>query len=146
MPMKAILEGNAGNYRLRGAIWELGASAYRGYVHLVPVAPYSRLSRSVGSAEGATMQQALGAAEEEVRSTVGQPGGKPGSDSGCVGAADTRTSVFGRTRVAPVTIDYSMAQGPGGWKVYDVTLGGVSLITAYRKISPPRCETAASTD
>ena len=25
-----------------------------------------------------------------------------------------------------------MAQAPGGWEVYDVTLGGVSLITAYR--------------
>lgn len=33
MPTKAILEGNAGSYRLRGAIWKLGASAYRAYVH-----------------------------------------------------------------------------------------------------------------
>jgi hypothetical protein len=31
--MKAILEGNAGSYRLRGAIWKLGASTYRAYVH-----------------------------------------------------------------------------------------------------------------
>jgi phospholipid transport system substrate-binding protein len=33
----------------------------------------------------------------------------------------------------PVTLDYSMAKGPNGWKVYDVTVGGVSLVTTYRE-------------
>jgi hypothetical protein len=28
--------GDAGKYLIRGAIWELGASSYRAYVHLVP--------------------------------------------------------------------------------------------------------------
>ena len=32
----------------------------------------------------------------------------------------------------PVQIDYSMAKTPAGWKVYDVIVGGVSLVTNYR--------------
>jgi phospholipid transport system substrate-binding protein len=32
----------------------------------------------------------------------------------------------------PVTIDYSMEQTPNSWKVYDVTVAGVSLVTTYR--------------
>jgi phospholipid transport system substrate-binding protein len=46
------------------------------------------------------------------------------------------TDVTVRTEVvrqgqAPVPIDYSMAKG-SGWKVYDVIVGGVSLVTNYR--------------
>ncbi len=33
---------------------------------------------------------------------------------------------------APVQIDYSMAKTPAGWKVYDVVVAGVSLVTNYR--------------
>lgn len=43
-----------------------------------------------------------------VRSDVKQPGGEP------------------------VTIDYSMEKATGTWKVYDVAIGGVSLVTTYR--------------
>jgi phospholipid transport system substrate-binding protein len=43
-----------------------------------------------------------------VRSDVKQPGGEP------------------------VSIDYSLEKTPGGWKVYDVVVGGVSLVTTYR--------------
>jgi len=32
----------------------------------------------------------------------------------------------------PVTIDYRMEKTPQGWKVYDVSIGGVSLVTTYR--------------
>jgi phospholipid transport system substrate-binding protein len=32
----------------------------------------------------------------------------------------------------PVTIDYSMEKTPAGWKVYDIAVGGVSLVTTYR--------------
>ena len=32
----------------------------------------------------------------------------------------------------PVSIDYGMEKTPGGWKVYDVVVGGVSLVTNYR--------------
>ncbi len=50
-------------------------------------------------------------------------------------AADTDVTV--RTQVkrpgnAPVSIDYSMEKTPRGWKVYDVVVGGVSLVTNYR--------------
>lgn len=33
----------------------------------------------------------------------------------------------------PVTIDYSMAKSNDAWKVYDVSVGGVSLVTTYRE-------------
>jgi phospholipid transport system substrate-binding protein len=33
----------------------------------------------------------------------------------------------------PVTIDYEMEKTPGGWKVYDVKVAGVSLVTTYRE-------------
>jgi phospholipid transport system substrate-binding protein len=32
----------------------------------------------------------------------------------------------------PVAIDYSMSKTPAGWKVYDIAVGGVSLVTTYR--------------
>ena len=32
----------------------------------------------------------------------------------------------------PVAIDYEMEKTPSGWKVYDVKVGGVSLVTTYR--------------
>ena len=33
----------------------------------------------------------------------------------------------------PVSIDYGMENTPAGWKVYDVVVGGVSLVTNYRE-------------
>jgi phospholipid transport system substrate-binding protein len=53
-----------------------------------------------------------------------------------VAAGDTDVTV--RTQVKqsgaePVGIDYSMEKSPGGWKVYDVVVGGVSLVTNYRE-------------
>ena len=33
----------------------------------------------------------------------------------------------------PVSIDYGMEKTPAGWKVYDVVVGGVSLVTNYRE-------------
>ena len=42
-----------------------------------------------------------------------------------------RTEVI-RPGQAAVQIDYSMAKGAGGWKAYDVIVGGVSLVTNYR--------------
>ena len=53
-------------------------------------------------------------------------------------AAAEDTDVTVRTRVKrsgiePIGIDYSMEKTPGGWKVYDVAVGGVSLVTNYRE-------------
>ena len=47
------------------------------------------------------------------------------------------TEVVVRTEVkrsgqTPVPIDYSMEKTPEGWKAYDVTVAGVSLVTTYR--------------
>jgi phospholipid transport system substrate-binding protein len=33
----------------------------------------------------------------------------------------------------PVAIDYQMEKTPTGWKVFDVKVGGVSLVTTYRE-------------
>lgn len=32
----------------------------------------------------------------------------------------------------PITLDYSLAKADDGWKVFDVTIAGVSLVTNYR--------------
>ena len=50
-------------------------------------------------------------------------------------AADKEATV--RTAVIqqggpPIPIDYSMEKGDSGWKVYDVVIDGVSLVTTYR--------------
>ena len=34
---------------------------------------------------------------------------------------------------APISIDYSMQKTGSGWKIYDVVVGGVSLVTNYRE-------------
>jgi phospholipid transport system substrate-binding protein len=50
-------------------------------------------------------------------------------------AADTDTTVRSMVKqpgAESVSIDYSMEKTPDGWKVYDVTVGGVSLVTTYR--------------
>ncbi|WP_295623511.1 phospholipid-binding protein MlaC [uncultured Nitrosomonas sp.] len=43
-----------------------------------------------------------------------------------------RTMVIQGKGKEPVPIDYSMEKKPDGWKVYDVTVAGVSLVTNYR--------------
>jgi phospholipid transport system substrate-binding protein len=53
-------------------------------------------------------------------------------------AAAGDTDVTVRTQVkqpgtAPISIDYGMEKTPSGWKVYDVVVGGVSLVTNYRE-------------
>jgi len=32
----------------------------------------------------------------------------------------------------PVAVDYAMARTPQGWKIYDISVGGVSLVLTYR--------------
>jgi phospholipid transport system substrate-binding protein len=45
----------------------------------------------------------------------------------------TVRTVVNQTRGDPVTIDYSMEKVADGWKVYDVAVAGVSLVTNYRE-------------
>jgi phospholipid transport system substrate-binding protein len=49
--------------------------------------------------------------------------------------ADTEVTVRSEVRQSgtePISIDYAMEKGPTGWKVYDVSVAGVSLVTTYR--------------
>ena len=54
------------------------------------------------------MRSAPGDTDVTVRSLIKQPGAEP------------------------VTIDYSMEKSPTSWKVYDITVAGISLVTTYR--------------
>ena len=45
----------------------------------------------------------------------------------------TVRSVVRRPGVGSIDIDYSMEKTPAGWKIYDVVVGGVSLVTNYRE-------------
>ena len=50
----------------------------------------------------------------------------------------TDTDVMVRTTVTasggqPIPIDYNLEKKPDGWRAYDVTVGGVSLVTNYRE-------------
>jgi len=49
--------------------------------------------------------------------------------------ADTDVTVRSEVKQSgaePVSIDYSLEKTPNSWKVYDVIVGGVSLVTTYR--------------
>ncbi|MGA7986698.1 MAG: ABC transporter substrate-binding protein [Burkholderiales bacterium] len=54
------------------------------------------------------LRMASGATDVTVKSTVSQPGS------------------------ARITIDYDMEMTTAGWRVYDIKLGGISLVTTYR--------------
>lgn len=50
-------------------------------------------------------------------------------------AGDSEVTVKSEIRqpgAQPITIDYAMAKTPSGWKVYDIKIGGVSLVSTYR--------------
>jgi len=42
-------------------------------------------------------------------------------------------SFVSRSGTEPVSIDYAMHDSPAGWKVFDVTIAGVSLVLNYRE-------------
>jgi phospholipid transport system substrate-binding protein len=43
-----------------------------------------------------------------------------------------RTQIKLPGNAPPVSVDYSMYKSPASWKVYDVAVDGVSLVTTYR--------------
>ena len=45
----------------------------------------------------------------------------------------TVRSEIKQTGAEAMTLDYDMEKTPNGWKVYDIKVGGVSLITTYRE-------------
>jgi len=49
--------------------------------------------------------------------------------------ADTEVtvkSVVKQSGTAPIAMDYDMERTPAGWKIYDIKVAGVSLVTTYR--------------
>jgi phospholipid transport system substrate-binding protein len=51
-------------------------------------------------------------------------------------AGDTDVTVKSQVKrpgTEPISIDYGMEKAGSGWKVYDVVVGGVSLVTNYRE-------------
>jgi len=76
MSLLVTLRGNADKYLLRGAIWEIAASSYRAYVHLVPSGHRPDLYGSaftVVTATGPTLQEALDAAVARAMTAAGAP-------------------------------------------------------------------------
>jgi phospholipid transport system substrate-binding protein len=53
--------------------------------------------------------------------------------AGTTDAEATVRTVVNQPRGEPINIDYSMEKVADGWKVYDVAVGGVSLVTNYRE-------------
>lgn len=43
-----------------------------------------------------------------------------------------KTSIVKPGSQQPILVDYDMEKSPDGWKVYDLTVEGVSLVTSYR--------------
>lgn len=52
-------------------------------------------------------------------------------DSGA-SEATVKTEIVKPGAQQPILVDYDMQKTPDGWKVYDVTVEGVSLVTSYR--------------
>jgi len=48
--------------------------------------------------------------------------------------AEVRTEVIENNGGSNIPIDYMFVHQEGGWKVYDVTIDGVSLVTNYRSV------------
>lgn len=60
-------------------------------------------------------------------------------------AADTEVKVRSEIKQSgaqAVTIDYTMEKTPAGWKVFDVEVGGVSLVANYRETFTNEIRTA----
>ncbi len=55
---------------------------------------------------------------------------KGSRSNGSDGDVTVRTQMVGRNQ--PTAIDYFLSNASGGWKVYDVQVEGVSLVSAYR--------------
>lgn len=73
-----------------------------------------------------TYTAALATTTGETKVEVKPSAAKPGGDETVVKTVATEP---GRQ---PVQIDYRMAKTPNGWKVYDVVVENLSLVTSYR--------------
>lgn len=61
------------------------------------------------------------------QSVTFKPAGQPGSNGDV-----TVRSQINKPGAQPISLDYSLGRGEDGWKVFDVTIANVSLVTNYR--------------
>lgn len=72
MALIVTFTGDADKYLIRGAIWELGPSSYRAYVHVAPpVSTPPTAIPLVVSVNGPTLENALDAAIARVMTATG---------------------------------------------------------------------------
>lgn len=64
--------------------------------------------------------------EEDARIDYGPARGKPGS-----GRVSVRSTLYTRTH-KPLDVRFRLLSSPSGWKLYDLVVEGVSLVTTYR--------------
>ncbi|MFH0934959.1 MAG: ABC transporter substrate-binding protein [Pseudomonadota bacterium] len=57
---------------------------------------------------------------------------KPARLDGVATEVTIRTEIVKPGGQPPILVDYDMEKTPNGWKVYDLTVEGVSLVTSYR--------------
>src|SRR5262245_15520057 len=73
-----------------------------------------------------TYTAALSRSTGELKVDVKPAAGKPATDE------TTVRTVGSESGKQPVQIDYRMVKTPSGWKVYDVVVENLSLVTSYR--------------
>jgi phospholipid transport system substrate-binding protein len=111
------------------------------------IAPHFDFERMTGLAVGRAWQQADGAQREAlvrefrmllVRTYANALTGYKDQDvkfkgrSGGGGDEATVQSEISKPGAPPVPLDYRLRRQEGGWKVYDVVINNVSLVTSYR--------------
>jgi phospholipid transport system substrate-binding protein len=57
---------------------------------------------------------------------------KPGAAADQAGVVTVRCQI-NQPGAQPIGIDYSLAENGGSWKVFDVQIAGISLVTSYRE-------------
>ena len=70
MHLHSILDGRSGEFRVRGAAWELESRALRGFLYLIPVRGGGGRHRVV-EAEGGTVWSLLDALSGEISAVAG---------------------------------------------------------------------------
>lgn len=71
MHLHSTLDGRAGEYRVRGAAWELDSRALRGFLYLIPVRRSGNGQYRVVEAEGGDVWNLLDALREQVNAAAG---------------------------------------------------------------------------
>ena len=71
MRLHSTLEGRAGAFRVRGAVWEVNPLTFRGFLYLIPTRGAGDGRHRVVEAAGESVWKLLDALGEQVTSTAG---------------------------------------------------------------------------